>query len=91
MKKSHSLKLIDGTFSAVEAENVLSNLIGFKINFHSIESFSNEERFSRNISHHKKRIDELKEARKYLDFIIKEAKDNNKKLIVEGNININLE
>ncbi|MFY7963824.1 MAG: hypothetical protein ACOVO1_02910 [Chitinophagaceae bacterium] len=90
MEKAHSLKLIDGTFSAIEAESVLSNLIGFKINFHSMESFSNRIRFNQDLAHHEKRISELKAAREHLDLILKEAKDNNKQLIIEGNISISL-
>lgn len=88
MEKKHSLKLVDGTFSASEADNVLSTLISYKINFHSMESFSNKERFNKDVSHHDKRISELKEARKYLDFIINEAKIQNKELVIESNINI---
>jgi hypothetical protein len=91
MKKSHNFKLIDGTFSAADAENVLSALISSKINFHSMESFSSKERFSKEAKHHEKRFTELKEARKYLDFIIKEAKDNNKELIIDSSITIQWE
>ena len=88
MENKQSFKLIDGTFSAAEAENVLSTLISSKINFHSMESFSNRERFNQDASHHKKRIAELKESKKQLDTIIETARENNTELIIESYINI---
>ncbi len=91
MKKTHCLKLIDGTFSAADAENVISTLISSKINYHSIESFSNKERFNKDTAHNERRIEELKEAREYLDLIIKRAKQYNRNLVIESYINIGWE
>jgi hypothetical protein len=88
MEKTQSFKLIDGTFSAAEAENILYTLISSKINFHSMESFSNTERFNQDDSHHTKRILELKESKKQLDLIINTAKQNNTELTIESDINI---
>lgn len=57
---NHELKLIDGTFIPSEAEKIIVALISSKINHHSMEAFSIKERFSGDVSHLEKRIEELK-------------------------------
>ena len=72
MKTKHNLKLIEGKFIPSEAGKVLSGLINYKINYHQMELFSNEERFGKDVSNSKKRIEELKAVtgslKKIIDF-----------------------
>ncbi len=70
MNTKHNLKLIDGNFSPIEAGKVLFGLISYKINYHQMEMFSNEERFGKDLSNSKKRIDELKTAHASLKELI---------------------
>ena len=62
MKQPKSFKLIDGQFTSAEASRVLNMLISSKINYHSKEKFSNEERFGKDASHSVKRIAALKKV-----------------------------
>jgi hypothetical protein len=55
-----------------------------------MESFSNKERFNQDVSHHTKRILELKESKKQMDLIIQTAKYNKIELTIESYINIHL-
>jgi hypothetical protein len=40
MKEEMSIMLIDGTFTKAQAKEILTNLIGTKIQFHQLKNFS---------------------------------------------------
>ncbi len=63
---THSAQLINSTLSAECAKFILSQLINNKISFHSLEKFSNEERFGEDLEHSAKRINELTAERELL-------------------------
>ncbi len=88
MDQIHNLKLIDGQFAPLEALKVISDLIRSKINYHTMEAFSNKERFNVDISFSEQRIAELKEARKDLEDIINTASEKGYNLKVESLIEI---
>ena len=54
------LKLIDGTFKAEDAVNVLLGLVSYKINYHQNELFLHKEQFGSDVKNSEKRITELK-------------------------------
>lgn len=62
MKSNHLLTLINKTFIPDDAGKELFELINCRINNHHMELFSNEERFGKDISNAKNRIEELKAA-----------------------------
>ena len=64
MENEREFKLIDGIFSVEEAQNILPALFTYKIDYHNKDDFSNYIRFNKDISHSKKRIQELTEAKK---------------------------
>ena len=70
MNTKHNLKLIDGKFLPPEAGKILFGLISYKVNYHQMELFSNEERFAKDLSNSKKRIEELKAVNSSLKQII---------------------
>ena len=70
MNTKHNLKLIDGKFTPIEAGKVLFGLISYKMNYHQLELFSDEERFGKDLSNSKKRIEELKTVHSSLKKII---------------------
>ncbi|HEU4497100.1 MAG TPA: hypothetical protein VFR70_08630 [Flavobacterium sp.] len=63
------LNLIDGTFTAKEATEIIRNLLEFKISYHSRESFSNEIRNGEKHEASLKRIEQLMQTKK--DFLDK--------------------
>ncbi len=88
MENIQQLTLIDGTFAPAEAGKVLSDLISRKINYHQLEMFSNEERFGKDISNSKKRIEALKITQTELRKIIEYAVEKQYQLQVNGFIEI---
>ena len=56
MENDFQFQLIDGEFTPAGAAKVLFPLINNKINYHSLESFSNEIRFEKDATNSKKRI-----------------------------------
>ena len=88
MENIQHLTLIDGTFAPTEARKLLSDLISRKINYHQLEMFSNEERFGKDISNSKKRIEALKRTKDELKTIVEYAIKNQYKLQVNSFIDI---
>lgn len=88
MENIQQLTLIDGTFAPSEAGKLLSDLISRKINYHQLEMFSNEERFGKDISNSKKRIEALKRTKDELKTIVEYAIKNQYKLQVNSFIDI---
>lgn len=64
--KTHKTKLIDGTFTTADARAVLLELLSYKINFHSREKVSDEERFGADVGHSSRRIRELNQEKEEL-------------------------
>lgn len=88
MENKHRLKLIEGKFMPSEAGKVLFDLISRKINYHNMEIFSNEERFGKDLSASKSRIEELKESRRCLEEIITYTSAKGLNLKIESFIEI---
>ena len=90
MKHIQQFKLIDGTFETEEARNLLLELISYKINFHAKEKFSNQERFGKDVLNSAKRIEELKQEETAMRKLLNHAKDENLKLNIKCNIEIEI-
>ena len=60
MNNPQRFHLIDGTFSPLEARQVLLSMVKSKIAHHSLEQFSHEERFGRDVAHSEKRLEKLR-------------------------------
>ena len=88
MDNQYNIKLIDSVFTPSEAEKVLLSLINNKINYHNLEDFSNHIRFNNTLSHSKKRVQELNEAKDEIDKIVELAKANGVNLTVNSFIEI---
>lgn len=71
--KELTFKLIDGEFSAEEAQKILMSLINYKIDFHNLVAFSNHIRFNGDVNGSKKRIEELTKTREEIAEITKKA------------------
>lgn len=88
MKNEQVFKLIDGVFTPEEAGKVLTALINSKINHHNLEDFSNHIRFNNDLSHSKKRVVELNEAKEKIKNLLEVAEANGLNLVVNSTIEI---
>lgn len=90
MEKDFSFKLINGTFTASDAARVLYDLISNKINFHTMENFSSQERFNIEAAHSQRRIKDLKEVQVTLKKIFDTAEKNDLQLKIESLVKITI-
>lgn len=81
-------KLIDGHFSPEEAKNILMSLFNNKIDYHQLESFSNQIRLGNDISFSQNRIKDLFQSVEGIKEIVEEAAKNGKNLKIDGTIHI---
>lgn len=88
MKKEYQFKLVEGQFSPFEAGKVLFSLINSKVNYHNLEIFSNQIRFSKENPHSKMRQETLLDASAYIKELIKEAAELDMDLQIEGVIQL---
>ena len=91
MKQNQTFTLIDGKFSVEEAEDILTMLFNYKIDYHNKEDFSNHIRFNTVLSHSKKRIVELTEARDQMKKMLENLKPEFSQLIIQSSIKISFE
>lgn len=90
MKTKTKLKLVEGSFSAKDAQEVLVNLFSNKIKFHELQNLSSKERFGTEDERAKKRIPELLESTRMILEIVKKAKDKNSTLLITSSVNIDI-
>ena len=88
MKQPKSFKLIDGQFSPSEAAQVINALISSKINYHSMQRFSNVERFGKDASHSEKRIAALKKLKLSINKVFDAAEKKGSKIKMDGFIDV---
>ncbi len=88
MKKIQSFKLVDGNFTPLQARQVLNTLISSKINYHSMEKFSNEERFGKDAAHSIKRIAALKKVQDKLKKVFELYDKKEVRIKIDGIIEI---
>lgn len=71
MENNQEFKLIDGTFSAEDADRVLTTLLNYKIDYHNREDFSNHIRFNKDIEHSKNVFKNLQKPKNKLKILLK--------------------
>ena len=89
--KQQRFKLIDGTFTPLDAKQVLLSMVKSKIDFHALQLLSNKERFGRDVDHSEKRLAKLKRLEAALKELLESAAQTNQKLRVDGWIEISIE
>ncbi len=70
--KTHKIRLIDSTYGADSAREVLNTLLNDKIKFLNHKIFSMEERFGADTDHMKNRIEELRQEKRDLELLFEE-------------------
>lgn len=94
MKKTtrmETTKLIKGSFSPIDAKEILLNMVDSKINFHKIKSLSSLVRWNHPSQQSEQRINELKEAKEQILALIEKAEKEGCTLRIDSTINLSLE
>jgi len=86
----HNVQLVTGTFSPIEAADVLLSLLTYKIKFHTVQMLSSQEKCSPNTSTSNQRIADLKNAKNTIKDLILKARDEGYELQIESTIKIDL-
>lgn len=88
MKSIQQFKLIDGTFTAADAAQVLLALVRSKMDFHHLQKASNEERLGHDPAHSQQRLAELTELHETLKSLCQAAADEGRRMKVQGWIEV---
>jgi hypothetical protein len=88
MNDKQRFQLINGTFTPSEAAQVLLSLVKSKIDYHSLEKLSNEERFGRDLSHSETRLQRLRTLKTELEELFDSAAQAKQNLKIDGWIEI---
>jgi hypothetical protein len=92
IKTKQKIQLVDGSFTASEAGDVILALLDEKINFHKLQRISWCEGSSKaNTNYPDGRIKELQEEKRIAKEFISSVRNEGKKLRIDGILNITLE
>ena len=86
--------MINGTFTPIEARDVLLNLLDSKINFHNLKDWSSRERFGKPDADSEQRLKHLKDSKDKVEtLIIKSINEDSeeKSVTITSIIEINIE
>ena len=90
MTQPHRFLLIDGDFTATEAKKVLLDLVASKIQFHSLQQFSHQERYSTTPPLSTRRIAALKKLELDLITLLDQAEANGSEISIHSTIELTL-
>lgn len=85
-----TVSLIKGEFEATDAAEIVLTLLRNKIKFHQSQIFSFEERGIGDIEYSKQRVKELQQAKNDLTDVLVEARQENKRVTIISDINIEI-
>lgn len=88
MNSENTFKLIEGTFSAADAKEIILTLVEEKIQFHKRRCLSHELRLGTKDDPSLKRINALKEMQEKLQEVFEKAEQNNHMLVINAAIDI---
>ena len=89
-QETHQFQLINNTYSASAAKEVLTSLIRDKIRFLNVQVLSNHERFGADVSHAAKRVEQLQAELEEMNKKFEEAIAGDYEVEVSCPINITL-
>mgnify|MGYP001031066931 FL=1 len=91
-KKEQEVRLVDGTFTPIQAADIVSSLIEQKINFHKVENLQHWEKNHKNDAKpFIQRVKDLEEAEKEAKSFILDEERKDKKIKIKGNLTISIE
>lgn len=85
-----TIRLIEGTFNAHDAAEILLNVLSDKINFHQVQLLSSQDKTTEEMEYSQKRYDNLRAAREEVTQMVRNAKANNQTLEIFSNIDIRI-
>lgn len=88
MHQENTIKLIDGTFNATDAAEILFSVLDAKIRFHNIQILSVSERFSGDTIDHEKRLKELEKSKQLVAELIIQARDKKCEITINSTIQL---
>lgn len=91
MKKTQTIELLKGTFSPLDAQEILLQLLDSKINFHNLKNWSSRERLGKPDAFSEQRLNDLKESRKKVQMLVSESIKEEKNITLNSSIEINIE
>lgn len=91
MKKTETIELVKGSFTPHEAREVLFQLLNGKINFHNLKNWSSRETFGKPDANSEQRLKYLVESQKNVEMLVLEATAEQKTIIINSTIEINIE
>ena len=91
METMKKINLINGQFTSFEARELLMDLYTKNINFNKLQNFSAQIRYGNDDDSALERIVFLKESIEQITQILDEAKANNKKVVINSFIDIEIE
>ncbi len=81
----HKVQLVDGTFTASEASDVINSLIDVKVNFHKLHRLSMcEGDMYSDTSYDDSRLNELLQEKKDFKEVMKELRQSGKRIKING-------
>jgi hypothetical protein len=87
----HKVQLVDGIFTASEASDIVSSLIGEKINFHKLHRLSmSEGNINSDTGYDDSRVVELTAERKEFKELSREARLMGKRIKINGILEIEI-
>jgi hypothetical protein len=88
--QAQPLQLIQGTYSAEEAGEVLHALLQDKIKFHNIKLLRAHEQQSADAQHSRERLAALKQSQQQLEVLLAEAAHKGQRIAIEGMLQLTL-
>ncbi|PRX56564.1 hypothetical protein [Flagellimonas meridianipacifica] len=85
---SYQVRLVEGIFEPAESADVLLSLLNYKIKFHTVQLLNLQENDGKNLEQSKKRIEELKLAKKRVTDIVLDARNKGEVLEIQSTITI---
>ncbi|MEM9075903.1 MAG: hypothetical protein AAGC43_02645 [Bacteroidota bacterium] len=85
---TYQVRLVEGIFEPSESADVLLSLLNYKIKFHTVQLLNLQEHESKDLEKSKKRIEELKTAKKQVTDLVVNARNKGLVLDIQSTITI---
>ncbi|WP_435623692.1 hypothetical protein [Flagellimonas sp.] len=85
---SYEVRLVEGVFEPAESAEVLLSLLNYKIKFHTVQLLNLQNEQSKNLEQSRKRIEELKAAKKEVTDLLVDAREKGLVLDIQSTIKI---
>ncbi|MEM9361597.1 MAG: hypothetical protein AAGA43_03130 [Bacteroidota bacterium] len=87
-ENSYQVRLVEGIFDPSESAEVLLSLLNYKIKFHTVQLLNLQEHESKDLEKSRKRIEELKIAKKQVTDLVVNARNEGLALDIQSTITI---